>query len=79
MEEGQPITLEQAMTFTEGQASGKELFHSLDRQEREEEPMGVGALSETANSLNNALRGLTDVVRERKKKTGGVRVHNIVY
>ena len=67
MVDGQPITLEQAMTFTEGQASGMELFDSLDRKEREEEPMEVGALSETASSLNNALRGLTEAVRDMTK------------
>ena len=67
MVDGQPITLEQAMTFTEGQASGMELFDSLDRKERDEEPMEVGALSETASSLNNALRGLTEAVRNMNK------------
>ena len=55
------------MTFTEGQASGMELFDSLDRKEREEEPMEMGALSETATSLNNALRGLTEAVRDMNK------------
>ena len=72
MVDGQPITLEQAMTFIEGQASGMELFNSLDRKEREEEPIEVGALLETASSLNNALGGLNDTVRDINKNQDGL-------